>query len=751
MQLIFIGIVAFLCMLAVFDLLVGVSNDAVNFVNSAIGAKAASFKTIVAIAAVGVFAGAAMSNGMMDVARHGIFTPQYYSFFEVMCIFLAVMVTDVVLLDVFNSLGMPTSTTVSMVFELLGGAFALALVKIANGQMMADGTLLGLGDLLNTDKALSVILAIFLSVAVAFVFGTVVMWLSRLIFSFAKPKNNSLKTIIFGAFSATAIIWFLLINGLKGSSFMTPEVKGFISDHTWVILASCFGMMTMISGILAVARINILKVVVMMGTFALAMAFAGNDLVNFVGVPLTGLDAFLSWRDAGYSDANTFMMNSLQQPAQTPVIFLLLAGGVMVLSLIFSKKAQNVVKTSVDLSRQDEGDEMFGSSGLARTIVCASTRVATGVVRIVPRPVGRWIDSRFNTTEAELADGAAFDLVRASVNLVLAGLLVALGTTNKLPLSTTYVTFMVAMGASLADRAWGRESAVFRITGVLSVIGGWFITAGVAFFLCFLVAGAMYFCKFPVMILAIVAALFLLIRSHRKYNEQTKEEDHLFKEMLATNDKTILWQLLCEHIRLGNAARLKFVISTYSASTDSFLNEHYKTLKHGTATIDNERKALKRQRRREIVAMNRLDPLIVIQHNTWYFLSINSCNQMLYSLKRINDPIREHVGNNFLPMPEEYQTRFIEMRDNVLNLYKQTLIMLQTGDFTHAERIRENSTVIQEQISADRKKVLDGIQTNQGNLNTQLLTVHILQESQELISALRHMIRGMNKFAGSEE
>lgn len=751
MQLIFLGIVVFLCMLAVFDLMVGVSNDAVNFINSAIGSKAASFKAIVAVAAVGVFAGAAMSNGMMDVARHGIFTPQYFSFFEVMCIFLAVMVTDVVLLDIFNSLGMPTSTTVSMVFELLGGAFALSVIKILSGQTAADGSLLNFGMLLNTDKALSVILAIFMSVAVAFVFGSIVMWLSRIVFSFAKPKNNSLKTIIFGALSATAIVWFLLINGLKGSSFMTPDVKEFISMNTWAIIGICFALMTMVNGILAVARVNILKVVVMMGTFALAMAFAGNDLVNFVGVPLTGLDAYLSWSQAGGGNVNTFMMTSLQEPAQTPIIFLLLAGGVMVLSLIFSKKAQNVVKTSVDLSRQDGGDEMFGSSALARTIVRTSTKMASGIVRVTPRGIGAWVNSRFNTAEAELEEGAAFDLVRASINLVLAGLLVALGTTYKLPLSTTYVTFMVAMGASLADRAWGRESAVFRITGVLSVIGGWFITAGVAFFFCFAVTNMMYFGKYPMMAVAIVVAVLLLVRSHRRFKAQTPKEDRLFNEMVRMNDKTILWQLLCEHIRLGNADRLQFVIKTYREATDAFLSEHYKTLKHGTVLIDHERKSLKQQRRREILAMNRLDPLTVIQHNTWYFLSINSCNQMLYSLKRINDPIKEHVGNNFIPMPPDYQSRFIEMRNSVLNLYEQTLVMLQTGDFTHAERIRENSTIVQQQLSADRKMVLDAIQSNDSNLNTLLLTVHILQESQELVSALRHMIRGMNKFAGAED
>lgn len=533
MESIFLGIVIFLCVLAIFDLVVGVSNDAVNFINSAIGAKAASFRTIIIIAAIGVFAGAAMSNGMMDVARHGIFTPQYFTFYEVMCIFLAVMVTDVVLLDVFNSLGMPTSTTVSMVFELLGGAFALSLVKMVHGETMADGTLLTLGDLLNTDKALSVIMAIFMSVAVAFVFGLLVMWLSRLIFSFIKPQNRSLKTILFGGLSATAIIWFLLINGLKGSSFMTADVKAMINDNTWEILGICFVAMSVQMTVLSLVRVNILKVVVLMGTFALAMAFAGNDLVNFVGVPLTGLDAYQDYMANGQAQGvDGFLMLSLQDSAHTPVYFLFAAGVVMVLSLIFSKKAQNVVKTSVDFSRQDEGDEMFGSSGVARAIVRSSQKINEFILPFIPQRLINWIDTRFNTGsistlpfkgEVSQSDGEglpAFDMVRASVNLVLAGLLVALGTSFKLPLSTTYVTFMVAMGASLADRAWSRESAVFRITGVLSVIGGWFITAGVAFILCYLVTNAMYFGSYVVMGIAIVIAIVLLIRSNLKYKEK---------------------------------------------------------------------------------------------------------------------------------------------------------------------------------------------------------------------------------------
>ncbi|MCQ2254554.1 MAG: inorganic phosphate transporter [Bacteroidaceae bacterium] len=765
MNTVFIGIVVFLIVLAVFDLVVGVSNDAVNFLNSAIGAKVAKFRTIVLIAAIGVFAGAAMSNGMMDVARHGIMTPEYFTFYEVMCVFLAVMVTDVILLDIFNSLGMPTSTTVSMVFELLGGAFAIALLKIIKGATMADGTPLSLGDLLNTEKAISVILGIFLSVAIAFVLGTFVQWIARMVFTFTYRVNgkttayngemggltsSSLKIGIFGGIAVTSIIWFLLINGLKGSSFMTAEVKEFINDNTWYIIGGGMLVFTVLMTAASAMKLPVLKFIVMLGTFALAMAFAGNDLVNFVGVPLTGLEAYQDYAANGNGVPDGFLMTSLMESAHTPTIFLVIAGFVMVLSLVFSKKAQNVVKTSVDLSRQDEGDEMFGSSAVARTLVRTSSKMAGNIVKIVPAPVGRWIDSRFNSDAMVLPEGAAFDLIRAAVNLVLAGLLVALGTSMKLPLSTTYVTFMVAMGTSLADRAWSRESAVFRITGVLSVIGGWFITAGAAFIACYLVTNGLYFGSYVAMACAIALAIFLLVRSNLKFKEEVKEDDTLFKQMMRTRDESEIWLNLCRHIRKGNATRLQFVIDSYHKATDSFLTSKYRPLRRGTSLIDDERKELKRQRRREIIAMRRLDPLTVIQRNTWYFLGINSCQQMLYCMKRINDPLREHIGNNFSPLPLAYHERFIDTRDSVIDLFKATLAMLQTGDFTEAERLREKCLTTQGKISEDRKKVLDTLQDGKQNINTLLLTVHILQESQELLGCLRHMIRGMNKFAGAD-
>ncbi len=748
MEPIFLAIIIFLCVLAVFDLVVGVSNDAVNFINGAIGAKVAPYKTIIAVAAVGVFMGASFSNGMMDVARHGIFTPQYFTFYEVMCIFLAVMVTDVVLLDVFNSLGMPTSTTVSLVFEMLGGAFALSVFKMAAGVTGADGMPLGIGDLLNTDKALSVIMAIFMSVAIAFVFGLIVMWLSRMLFSFVTPSNRSVRTILFGAVCATSIVWFLLINGLKGSSLMTPELNAFISANNLLIVVVCLVAMTVLMLLLSLFKVDILKVVVLMGTFALAMAFAGNDLVNFIGVPLTGLDSFFDYMANGNGQSHEYLMKSLQESAHTPIGYLMMAGALMVLTLVFSKKAQNVVKTSVDLSRQDEGDEMFGSSGVARTLVRSAIKSTSAVCKVLPASFKQYVNKRFDSKELTLPEGAAFDKVRASVNLVLAGLLVALGTAYKLPLSTTYVTFMVAMGASLADRAWSRESAVFRITGVISVIGGWFITAGVAFFFAFLVTSFMYFGSYMAMAASIALAIFLIISSNMRFSKKVvQQKDVLFERMMHSTDKKEIWTLLCQHINIGNARHLAAVEAAYRTDTDSLLTDSYKGLKQTSSLIDEQRKELKRQRRRELISMQRLDPMAVIPRNTWYFLGINSCSQMLYCMKRINDPIREHIGNNFSSLPKEEQGEFIQLRDGVLSVYEKVRKMLENGDYSETDSMRNECTAIQRQLSAARKQAIDNLQDNKVNMNSQLITILVLQESQELVGNLRHMLRGMSKFA----
>lgn len=756
-------IVGFLIVLAIFDLVVGVSNDAVNFMNSGIGAKAARFRTIVAVSAIGVFAGAAMSNGMMDIARHGILMPEYFSFYEVMCVFLAVMVTDVILLDVFNTLGMPTSTTVSLVFELLGGAFALAILKIASDATAADGSLLGLGDLLNTEKAVSVIIAIFLSVAIAFFFGTLVQWLARLVFTFTyrigkkstsvngesgSLVGSSVKTGIFAGISVTAIIWFLLVKGLKHTTLMTPELNTFINENTLLILGGGIVVFGALMTLLALVKVPVLKFVVLLGTFALAMAFASNDLVNFVGVPLTGLDALLDFRANGNGDAHSFMMSSLMNEATTPTLFLIAAGAIMVLSLVFSKKAQNVVKTSVDLSRQGDGDEMFGSSGVARTLVRHTTKMAQAISSIVPASVGKWVDSRFQRDDVKLEEGAAFDMIRASINLVLAGVLVAFGTSMKLPLSTTYVTFMVAMGTSLADRAWGRESAVFRITGVISVIGGWFITAGVAFICCYLLTNVLYFGNFVAMILSICLVIFMLVKSQTMIGKKSKDEstDALFKEILQSEDTQKTWQLLRQHINENNSRRLEFVKETYTKATTAFLQEEYRILRHTGEALQDERKEFKRHRRREIVGMRRIDSMVAIEHNTWYFLANNSVSQMIYSLKRLNEPCLEHVGNNFSPVPMDSAKKFLPLRDEVIKLYNDAILLITNGVTKDgAELIRMDATALQKKFSAYRKSLMDELHTTGHSIEVMTVLLNVVQESQELLSNLRHMLRGMSK------
>lgn len=757
MNTLFFGIVLFLIVLAVFDLIVGVSNDAVNFLNSAIGARVAKYRTIVTIAAVGVFAGAALSNGMMDVARHGIMTPEFFSFYDVMCLFLAVMVTDVVLLNVFNNLGMPTSTTVSMVFELLGGAFAIAVIKIVSGATDSNGVALTFGDLLNTEKALSVIIGIFLSVAIAFVLGMLVQWVARMVFTFTYRVNgkttdaygnmggltgSSLKIGLFGGIAVTSIIWFLLINGLKGSSIMTPELKETINENTWLILGGGFVIFSVIMTFFSAIKLPVLKFVVLFGTFALAMAFAGNDLVNFVGVPLTGLEAYKDYMVNGSGDASLYMMKSLMDTSHTPTIYLLIAGVVMVLSLVFSKKAQNVVKTSVDLSRQDEGDEMFGSSGVARALVRNTQKTATVIGGLIPDRAKKWIDSRFNSEAAVLPEGAAFDQIRASVNLVLAGLLVAFGTSMKLPLSTTYVTFMVAMGTSLADRAWNRESAVFRITGVLSVIGGWFITAGAAFIVSFLITNGLFFGSFVAMVIAIIVAITILIHSNLRdtKNNKNSEADKLFSKILYSDDKTECWLLLCNHVKLTTMDNLRFVTLNYEAMTTAFFHEDYRTLKHTVAQFDGQRKDIKRQRRKQIIALRRIDPVLSVEKGTWYFLTINSLSQMVYCLKRMGEPCLEHVSNNFRPIPGKYVNEFLTLRDEIVRIFRRAI----SDETTHY--IRDDAAKIQNALSDYRKRIIRDIQTKQLNIESMTVFLNLVQESQELLSALRHTMRGKNKF-----
>lgn len=748
METIYLGIVIFLFMLAVFDLLVGVSNDAVNFMNSAVGAKVANFKTIVIVAAIGVFAGAVLSNGMMDIARHGIFQPVNFSFYEIMCILLAVMVTDVVLLDVFNTLGLPTSTTVSMVFELLGGTFILAILKI-----VGDETgLLTLGDMMNTEKALSVIMGIFLSVAIAFIAGTFVQYISRLIFSFNYKKNLSWTIGIFGGIAVTSLSYFMLIKGLKSAPFMTPESLAWISENTTLLVTGCFITFTLLMQILHWCRVNVFKIIVLLGTFSLALAFAGNDLVNFIGVPLAGFSAYTDYvANSNGVSIHDFMMTSLMSSAKTPAIFLFASGLVMVYALATSKKAKNVIKTSVDLARQEEGDEMFGSSALARTIVRRANNINDFLKRVIPAGMRRWIDSRFNKDEVILESGAAFDLIRAAVNLVLSGLLIIIGTTMKLPLSTTYVTFIVAMGTSLADRAWSRESAVYRITGMLSVIGGWFITAFVAFTICALVTFIMFYTSFVGMFIFIVVAVVLLVRSNIKYSkkEKAEQQDDIFKRMMASKDKNEILALLRQHVKETLTSYITFSEDTYVKVTDGFIHEDLKSLRKAMNATDDQKKMLKKRRRKELLGLRRIPITIAIEKNTWFHLGSNSCEEMLYCLKRICEPCKEHVDNNFNPISKDCVTEFLPVREELCRLMERTRTAIENNNYEEADDILAKGDALKNSISSLRKQMMNRMQeADNASLKASMVYLNILQESQELVSIWRHLLRASRFFQG---
>lgn len=735
-------------MLAIFDLLVGVSNDAVNFMNSAVGAKVARYRTIIIVAAVGVFVGAIMSNGMMDIARHGIFQPANFSFYEIMCILLAVMVTDVVLLDVFNTLGLPTSTTVSMVFELLGGTFILAILKI-----IGDETgLLSLGDMMNTEKALSVIMGIFLSVAIAFIAGTIVQYISRLIFSFNYKKHLSWTIGIFGGISVTSLSYFILIKGLKSAPFMSAESLAWIDQNTTLLVAGCFVFFTLLMQILHWCKVNVFRIIVLLGTFALALAFAGNDLVNFIGVPLAGFSAYTDYvANSNGAGIHDFMMSSLMSSAKTPAIFLFASGIIMVYALATSKKAKNVIKTSVDLARQEEGDEMFGSSALARTIVRRATTINEFMVKVIPVGMRRWIDSRFNKDEVILENGAAFDMVRAAVNLVLSGLLIIIGTTMKLPLSTTYVTFIVAMGSSLADRAWGRESAVYRITGMLSVIGGWFITAFVAFTICALVTAIMFYTSFVGMFIFICVAVFLLVRSNIKYSkkEKAEQQDDTFKRMMASKDKAEVLSLLRLHVKETLTDYINYTEQAYMQVTDGFINEDLKQLKKVMSSTDDQKKMLKKRRRKEILGLRRIPIPIAIEKNTWFHLGSNSCEQMLYCLKRICEPCKEHVDNNFNPISKDCIAEFLPIREELCQLMDRTQTVIENNNYAEADDILVKGDALKNKISALRKQQMNRMQeADSTSLKASMVYLNILQESQELVSIWRHLLRASRFFQG---
>lgn len=743
METIYLCIIIFLFVLAVFDLMVGVSNDAVNFLNSAVGAKAASFKTILFIAGAGIFIGASLSNGMMDIARHGIYQPEHFYFAEIMCILLAVMLTDVVLLDVFNSMGMPTSTTVSMVYELLGGTLALALIKVHNSDT------LGLGDLINTDKALSVIMAIFVSVAIAFFFGMLVQWLARMVFTFNYKSNIKYSIALFGGIASTAIVYFMVIKGLKDSSFMTPENKQWVQENTMMLVSCFFVISTILMQILHWLKVNVFKVVVLLGTFALALAFAGNDLVNFIGVPLAGYSSFIDYTANGTSvGPDGFLMTSLMGSAKTPWYFLIGAGAVMVYALCTSKKAHAVIKTSVDLSRQDEGEENFGSTPIARTLVRFSLTLANGISRITPPSAKRWIDTRFRKDEAIIADGAAFDLVRASVNLVLAGLLIAVGTSLKLPLSTTYVTFMVAMGTSLADRAWGRDSAVYRITGVLSVIGGWFITAGAAFTICFFVAMVIHFGGSIAIIALIGLAAFTLIRSqlmYKKKKEKEKGNETLKQLMQATSSHEAL-ELMRKHTREELSKVLEYAEQNFELTVTSFLHENLRGLRRAMGSTKFEKQLIKQMKRTGTVAMCKLDNHTVLEKGLYYYQGNDFASELVYSISRLCEPCLEHIDNNFNPLDAIQKGEFGDVAEDITYLIQQCRQKLEGNNYSNLEEDLHRANDLNSQLSHLKRQELQRIQSQTGSIKVSMVYLTMIQEAQNVVTYTINLMKVSRKF-----
>ena len=747
MEYVFLGIVIFLFVLAVFDLSVGVSNDAANFLNSAVGSRAARFRTVIIVASVGVFLGAVMSNGMMDIARNGVFRPEHFSFYDLTCIFMAVMVTDIILLDVFNSLGLPTSTTVSMVFGLLGASFAVAAVKLVQ-----DTTGLSFADLLNTAKALSMIIAIFVSVAVAFIFGTLVQYLSRLWFTFNYTRRLTWKIGIFGGISITCIVYFLLIKGAKDLTFMTPEVKAWIHANTMLILGCCLIFFTVLCQLLHWLRVNVFKVIVLTGTFALAMAFAGNDLVNFIGVPLSGYSSYRDYVSGGGGDPHSFTMESLNGPASTPIWFLLGAGVIMIIALSTSKKAKKVVETSVNLSRQAAGDEMFGSSRLARRLVRGAISTSEWIVGHTPERVKAWAAKRLDINEAIMEDGAAFDLVRGSVNLVLAGALIALGTSLKLPLSTTYVTFMVAMGTSLADRAWGRDSAVFRITGVISVIGGWFITAGVAFIGAGLVVSVMHIGGVAVIVLIALVAMGILIHNNfmRKKEAETGESA-LFSATVTCSDPDETWRLLKLYIMENQRDFMNYAIGVQRDVTSGFFGDNRRVLGKAVSSLAERKSWLKNIRRKSTLCFRRIPQDVAMEKSAWFYLSGNAQMAILYNLRRIAEVCYEHVDNNFRTLPVSVTERARPLCAAVADLLSSTLDVMDAGDLRRTAEVRRACDRVKDRISAECRTVYDELRRkDDADMSVLYVYVNMLQEQREMLSSLRKLLRADYKLMSAE-
>lgn len=746
---IYLIFVIVLLFLAVSDLIVGITNDAANFLNSALGSKVAPFKVILAIAGLGVLVGATFSSGMMEIARSGIFHPGQFYFSEIMIIFLAVMITDVVLLDTFNTFGFPTSTTVSIIFELLGAAVAVSLIKIFNS---AD-TLADLNTYINSAKALAIISGILLSVIIAFTCGMIVQFITRLIFSFNYERNMKYFGSVWGGIAITAIVYFILVKGARGASFMTSEAVQWLQTNSFKVLLFTFiGVAMILQLLISIFRINILRIIILVGTFSLAMAFAGNDLVNFIGVPLAGLASFREFMGDPSITADTLSMGALSEPVKTPTLFLLAAGFIMVATLFLSKKARTVSQTEISLARQGTGVERFASSKLSRSVVRGTVGVTKLINRIVPEKFILFIEKRFDPDSfskkpKNRKDASSFDLLRASVNMFVASILIATATSLKLPLSTTYVTFMVAMGTSLSDRAWGRESAVYRITGVISVIGGWFFTAITAFTLSFIMAMILNWGGMIATILAVSVAVFFVTRTtfiHKKrYEKQHKKDEFDEKETL--NGENIVQKCNSSIISVvGSVSKL------YFSSILNLIKEDRGKMKKVIRKIDELNQLSKELKYNIYPTLKKLEEDSV-ETGHYYVQILDYLREIAHCLRFIADPIYEHLDNNHPPLIHEQVKELHELNESVATFYDEIQNIIKKKNFRDLDNLIAHQHSIIDLIARMKKKQVKFIKAELVGTRNTLLYLNLLSESKNLILYALNMVKSHRDFMLSDK
>lgn len=745
----YIIIVGVLFVLAISDLYVGVANDAVNFLNSAIGSKAAPRWLILFMASLGVLIGAAFSNGMMEVARKGIFNPEMFYFPEIMILFLGVMITDVIMLDAFNTLGLPTSTTVSLVFELLGAAVAVAIVKIK----LAGGSIaLELAKYINSEKALAIITGILISVIIAFTVGTLIQYITRILFSFKFQTPMKYFGSLFGGLAITVITYFILVKGISDSSFADIQLANGSTLSAWinentslVLLYSFIGWAIVIQLLRWIFRIDILKIVVLAGTFALAMSFAGNDLVNFIGVPVAGFISFKAWIASGAAAPESFSMGMLANDVDTPGYMLVLAGLIMVATLIFSKKSRIVTATEVNLARQFEGTEKFESSGAARLIVKSGSQLNNRIKRLLPTPVLNFINSRFEPVplaDQNDPDPPSFDMLRASVNLLISSALIAFGTSLKLPLSTTFVTFMVAMGTSLADRSWDRDSAVFRVSGVITVIGGWFFTAVIAFTGAAVIATLISLGGKIMIVVFMAIAVFTIVRTHimvKKRSETTQVETEDLIDVKDTFDVII---------SKSQKQIIKAIVSSnyiVSLGIDGFLNEDGNKLKLAKKSSDD---FLRRSKRNKEKGYSTVQVLTEGQVDSghFYLQMMNYKREMAHAGHFMLEPMMIYSKNNHKPFVAEQHSELIKLVSQIDGFFNMSLAAIKEFNFDEIENISAERDKLLEVLAKLEKSQIKRIKNKDVNSRNSVLYFKIIAELKALLLHTVNMIKSERDF-----